>query len=59
MIDNRDTVVDYQAVADRVDGSEAPLTTPRTARSYVVLAALMVGMVLALLALALLVQSRA
>ncbi len=56
---NRDTVVDYQAVADRVDGSERPSTTPRTARSYVVLAALMIGIELAILALALLMQSRA
>lgn len=56
---NRDSVVDYQAVADRVDGSERPAKTPRTARSYVVLAALMVGPELAILALALLMQSRA
>ena len=55
---NRDTVVDYQAVADRVDGSETPPKTSRTARSYFVLAALMVGMELAILAIALLMQAR-
>ena len=56
---NRDTVIDYQAVADRVDGSETPPKAPRTARPYVILAALMVGFELAILALALLMQSRA
>jgi hypothetical protein len=56
---NRDSVVDYQAVADRDDGSETPRKTPRTARSYVILAALMVGMELGILVLALIMQSRA
>ena len=53
---NRNSVVDYQGVVDRVDGSEAPPKTERTARSYVILAALMLGMVLVILALALLMQ---
>jgi len=55
---NRDTVIDCQAVADRVDGSEAPKRT-RTATWYVLLAAMIVGIELALFALALLVQSGA
>jgi len=54
---NKNTVVDYQGVADRGDGSETPLTTPRSTRSYALLAALMVGIVVAVLALALLIQS--
>ena len=53
---NQNSVVDYQGVVDRVDGSEAPQKRPRTARSYVLLVALMLGIELVILALALLSQ---
>jgi hypothetical protein len=56
---NKNTVVDYQGVADRTDGSEAPSKRTRTARSYVLLAALTVLIALAIVALALYVQSGA
>jgi hypothetical protein len=56
IIDNKETVVDWKAVS--ADGGGPPARQPRS-RAYLLLAAIVVGLVLAVLIVALVLQSTA